>query len=151
METKKKCGFFARLFYKLWKKIDKDDVLTEVEQLAFDIFSICLYNDDNIRYLCSNSSDKKYIVTKSYIINNDIKTFIIFEFNSNRITIVNHEFRYDILLPNKTCTIMNNMFNDKVEKDREKMEKEILNNITQSLDIVLKQFKNELEKDNQTI
>ena len=33
---------------------------------------------------------------------------------------------------------MSNMFDDKVEKERESMEEKILNNITNSLEIVLK-------------
>ena len=41
------------------------------------------------------------------------------------------------------------MFNTKVEEERDLMEKEILSNITESLDIVLKQFKDKLEQSGQ--
>ena len=131
-------------FHKLWKSIDKDDVLTSAEQSAFDIFKVCLYDENNIRYLNSLNSDKKYIVTKSYIMNKNISTFIILNHRINRITIVNHQYQYDISMPTKTSELMNKMFNDKVDEEREDMEKEILSNITQSLDIVLKQFKEKL-------
>ena len=131
-------------FHNLWKSIDKDDVLTSAEQSAFDIFKVCLYDENNIRYLNSANSDKKYIVTKSYIMDKNISTFIILNHRINRITIVNHQYQYDISMPTKTSELMSKMFNDKVDEEREDMEKEILSNITQSLDIVLKQFKEKL-------
>lgn len=59
------------IFKKIWKKIDQDDVLTEVEQLAFDIFKVSLYCEDNIRYLNLNEA-KKYIVTKTFILNKEV-------------------------------------------------------------------------------
>lgn len=128
---------------KLWKKyIDKDDKLTNTEQLAFDIFKISLSDSNNIRYLSPNYSDKKYILTKSYLVDENVDTFITL--SGNNLTIVNHEYRYDISLPEKTSVIMSNMFDDQVEKEREKMEEKILNNITNSLDIVLNNFKENL-------
>ena len=129
-------------FERIWKKIDKDDVLTQKEQLAFDIFKICLNDENNVRYLNSGLSYKKYIVTKQFILSKDIGTFIILE--HCKITIVNHQYRYDIDLPQKTSNIMNRMFDDKVAEDRANMEKEILSNITSSLEIVLGQFKEKL-------
>lgn len=135
-----------KVFINLWKLIDKDDVLTQTEQLAFDIFEISLNDDNNIKFLSPYSTygDKKYILTKSYLIDNNVNTFIVLNPGANRLTIVNHQYKYDISMPTKTCSIMNKMFNDKVEEDRENMEKAILNNITQSLDIVLSQFKDNL-------
>ncbi len=128
---------------KIWKKIDKDDILSPEQQLAIDIYKICLNDENNIRYLNSRNSEKKYIVTKRYVTDKDISVFIIFE--NKKITIVNHEYRYDIDLPEKTSIKMSQMFDDKVEQERENMEKEILNNITQSLEVVLAKFKNRLE------
>jgi len=136
-------NFFSKLFKKAWKKIDKDDVLTPAQQLAFDIFKICLYDENNIRYLNARNSFKKYIVTKRYVTDKDISTFILLE--ERKLTIVNHQYRYDINMPQKTSDIMQNMFHDKVEQERSNMEKEILSNITQSLEIVLSQFKEKLE------
>jgi len=133
---------FVRLAKKLWKKIDKDDILSPKEQLAFDIFKICLYDENNVRYLNSGMSYKKYIVTKQFILSKDIGTFIVLE--SGKITIVNHQYRYDLDIPQKTSGIMNKMFDDKVAEDRKKMEDEIYSNITSSLEIVLAQFKDKL-------
>jgi hypothetical protein len=147
MKKEKNPGFFGRIIQKIWKKIDKDDILGEKEQLAFDIFKINLYDKNNILYLNFNSN-KKYIVTKSYFITKDVSTFIIFDSDINKLTIVNHTYKYDIDMPTKTCGVMTEMFNDQVDETREEMEKEILSNITQSLEIVLKQFKEKLEKSN---
>jgi hypothetical protein len=54
-------------------------------------------------------------------------------------------------MPTKTCKLMDKIFNAKVEEERDMMEKEILSNITDSLDIVLKQFKDKLEQSNSEI
>lgn len=137
-----KDNIFKRFFIKIWKKIDKDDILSPKEQLAFDIFKICLYDENNVRYLNSGFSYKKYIVTKNYILSKDIDTFIVLE--PGKITIVNHQYRYDLDMPQKTSDIMNKMFDEKVAQDRKMMEEEIYSNITQSLEIVLGQFKEKL-------
>jgi hypothetical protein len=142
-----KNNLFTKLFSKIWKIIVPDPVLTDIEQLAFDIFKICLYDDDNIRYLNSNNSNfsnKKFIVAKSYLTDHTASTFIVLNSNMDKITIVNHKYKYDISMPTKTCSVMDQLFNDKVESERQIMEKEILDNITQSLDIVLRDFKEKL-------
>jgi len=136
---------FINFFKAIWKYIDKDDILTETEQLAYDIFKINLEDDKNIRYLSPNFLDKKYILTKSYIMDDNVDTFIVL--NGNNIIIVNHQYKYDISMPTKTCMKMANMFDDKVEKEREVMEQKILNNIKNSLDIVLNKFKEQLSID----
>lgn len=130
-------------FKKIIDKIDKPDKLNQVQQLAFDIFKICLYDENNIRYLNSGFSYKKYIVNKKFILDKDVSTFILLE--SNKITIVNHTYKYDVEMPQKTSSIMNKMFDIKVDEDRSDMEKEILGNISYSLSIVLNDFKNQLE------
>ncbi len=138
-----------RGIYRLWKKIDKDDVLSEVNRLGFDIFKITLNDDNNIKFLSPKSSDKMYIVNKQYVIDKNINTFIVFQHAENgnsKLTIVNHDYRYDFEMPGKTSDIMKDLFEDKVEEDRNKMEVEIMSNITASLEIVLADFKIQLEK-----
>jgi hypothetical protein len=137
-------NLFLKWIKKFWKKIDKDDILNPSQKLAFDIFKLSLYDDNNIRYLNAKNSYKRYIVTKQYVTDKDISTFILLE--NGKITIVNHQYRYDIDIPEKTSALMYSMFDDKVQQEREAMEKEILSNITQSLEIVLEQFKDKLEK-----
>ena len=140
-ETK---NWLQNFFIKLWKKIDKDDILNPVQQLAFDIFEICLNDENNVRYLNASNSYKKYIVSKRFITDKDVSTFILLE--NGKLTIVNHSYRYDIDLPQKTSQKMNIMFNDKVDQDREDMEKEIFGNIRSSLATVLSDFKGKLEE-----
>jgi hypothetical protein len=154
MEEKKRT-FFGRMFNKIWKKFDKDDVLTEDQEIAFDIFKINMQDKNNVFYLDyvseAGQECKKYIVTKSYLINKDVNTFIVLNSGQNNIIIVNHQYRYNIPMPTKTCKIMDNIFNAKVREERDMMEKEILSNITESLTIVLKQFKEKLEKSNSEV
>jgi hypothetical protein len=116
----------------LWKKIDKDDVLTDIEQVGLEIFKIALKDDNNIKFLSPRSFNKMYIVPKDYLLNKDISIFVVFEYSNSRnsnLTIVNHEYKYPFEMPEKTSAIMKEMFEDKVEEDREKMEKNIMKNI----------------------
>lgn len=134
-------------FIYLWKQIYKDDKLTPVQQLAYDIYLISLNDPNNIRYLNSYESNKKYIVSKKYVIDKDVITFIILD--ENKITIVNHDYKYDIEIPNKTSDKMKKMFYDKVNEDRERMEKEIMCNIKSSLETVLTDFKKKISNNNE--
>lgn len=134
-------------FIYLWKQIDKDDKLTPVQQLAYDIYLISLNDPNNIRYLNSYESNKKYIVSKKYVIDKDVITFIILD--ENKITIVNHDYKYDIEIPNKTSDKMKKMFYDKVNEDRERMEKEIMCNIKSSLETVLTDFKKKISNNDE--
>ena len=63
----KKQSNFRKFVSQLWDKIDKPDVLSQTEQLAFDIFKISLEDDNNVRFLSSKNLCKKYILTKSYL------------------------------------------------------------------------------------
>lgn len=137
MEKKK--NWFKRFV----DSLDRDEPMTEDQQLAYDIFVICLNDDDNIRYLNATNSYKKYIVNKKFILDKDVSTFIILE--SGKLVIVNHTYKYDIEMPQNISIKMNKLFDKKVDQDRNAMEKEILSNITSSLNIVLTQFKEKLE------
>lgn len=138
-------NYIKNFFIAIIKKLDKDDKLTQVQQLAFDIYNICLYDDNNIRYLNTIDTYKRYIVSKKFIIDKTINTFIILE--TEKITIVNHQYRYDIDIPRKTSEKMIKMFDSKARSDREVMENEIFGNITSSLSLVLVDFKNRLEEE----
>jgi hypothetical protein len=129
---------------KFKKDLMDEKPLTEAEQLAFDIFKICLYDDNNLRYMNIDSVSKKYILSKTYISDNTVDNFIILDHLNYSLTIVNHQYKYDISMPEKTVNIMCDMFNEKVKEERSEMEKQILNNINESLEIVLNQLKNKL-------
>lgn len=126
--------FFDKIF-------NPKDILTEDEKLAFNIFETALYDDNCIRILNTNISGKKYIVPKTFYETNDTSSCIIINSYLNKITIVNHQYKYDILIPQKTCATIDIMFNNKVQKEREDLESEILKNTVQSLSTVLANFK----------
>jgi hypothetical protein len=141
-------------FNKIIKQFDKDDVLDPYTQAGVDIFKYTLMDDNNVKYLSPKEVIKMYIVTKEYVMNKDISTFIIFEYNPQRhskLTTVNYQYRYDYEIPSKTSDIMKKMFDDKVEMDRKNMENEILNNITSSIQILVAKYKSKLEKQNKNI
>jgi len=90
-----------------------------------------------------------YIVTKEYVMNKDISTFIIFDYINDRyskLTTVNHEYKYDYEIPLKTASKMKDLFDNKVEEDRLAMEAEIVANITSSIQILVQRYKEKLEK-----
>jgi len=133
---------------KTWKHFYKDDVLNDYTQAGFDIFKYTLLDNNNVKYLSPKEINKMYIVTKEYVANKDISTFIVFEYNKERyskLTTVNHEYKYDYEIPSKTADIMKDMFDNKVEEDREAMEAEILSNITSSIQHLVQRYKSKLE------
>jgi hypothetical protein len=136
-------------FNRLMKQFDKNDVLDPYTQAGVDIFKFTLMDDDNVKYLSPKATTKMFIVTKEYVMNRDISTFIVFEYNHDRyskLTTVNHQYKYDYEIPPKTALMMKEMFDDKVESDREIMENEILNNITSSIQILVAKYKSKIDK-----
>lgn len=134
-------NFFEKIIYWINNKITPDDILREDEIIAFEIFKSALHNPNCIRILNTSLSGKKYIVPKSYYTDHDTSSCVILNSYANRITIVNHIHKYDILIPTKTCGIMDQMFDDKVQDERDSLEQEILKNTIESLSVVLENFK----------
>ena len=148
LETKKEnkikwpVNLLKKMFIYFLNKLDKDDVLSPVQKLGFEIFELCLNNNDNIFYLNSVNADKKYIINKKFVIDKDVSMFILLD--GYRLTIVNHLYKYDVDMPSKTVMKMNKLFDARVERDRKEMEEEILSNIKSSLEIVLNELKGNL-------
>lgn len=135
--------------HKAWKTFDKDDVLDKYTQAGVDIFTYTLLDNNNVKYLSSKENTKMYIVTKEYVMNKDISTFIVFDYNMTRyskLTTVNHEYKYDYEIPAKTAAKMKDLFDNKVEEDRLAMEAEILSNITSSIQILVQRYRDKLEE-----
>ena len=122
--------FFDRIF-------NPEDVLTADEKLAFEIFKIALNDPNYIRILNTDLSGKKYIVPKTYYTSRDTTSCVILNSYLNKLTIVNR----DIMMPQRTVTIMDKMFNLKVQEERDLLESEILKNTVESLSVVLEKFK----------
>jgi hypothetical protein len=78
---------------------------------------------------------------KRYIKSHDEQLFIIIE--SNLITIVNHQYSYNISMWGKPMETIIRMFDIEVEKRREAMEMEIRSNVKHSLANIFKNLSNE--------
>lgn len=144
-----KSNKIKKFFLSIRNRVDPEPILTEDQTIAFNIFKLSLYDDDNVRYLNSFETNKRYIITKTFLLDKEVNTFIILQsdnITSNIITIVNHQYKYVINLPQKTYSKMISLFDKKVENDREEMEKEIMCNITKSLDLVLSDLQDRIEQ-----
>ncbi len=78
---------------------------------------------------------------KRYIKSHDEQLFIIIE--SNLITIVNHQYSYNISMWGKPMETIIRMFDIEVEKRREAMELEIRSNVKHSLANIFKNLSDE--------
>ena len=102
-----------------------------------EAFGICkkLIDKRTTTLLISPISGKRYIKS------DDNQLFIIIE--NNRMTIVNHQYSYNINIWNKTYDLISNAFDIEVEKRREKMETEIRSNVKHSLSNIYKNLTHE--------
>jgi len=144
-----KSNKIKNFFLSIRNRVNPEPILTDDQITAFNIFRLSLYDDDNVRYLNSFETNKRYIVTKTYLLDKEVNTFIILQsdnVNANIVTIVNHQYKYIINLPSKTYSKMVSMFDKKVEDDRKNMEKEIMCNITRSLNLVLSELQFKIEQ-----
>lgn len=78
---------------------------------------------------------------KRYIKNDEKKIFIIIE--NRTLTIVNHNYSYNIELSVKSYDRLTNIFDNEVEKRRQKMEDEIRSNVKHSLTNIYNNIINE--------
>jgi hypothetical protein len=148
--SKEKMNFFQRVWnalmrslHRAWKRIEPDPVLNPMQQDVFDIFEIYLNDDNNVRYLEPNT-ERKYIVSKDYLLKKDMESLFIL-LDPRRITIIDnhnkHDFDNKFDMHEKTVKRMNEMFDDKVKQDREEMRKDIMSNIKTSLEMILENLK----------
>ena len=134
---------FKGLLRSIWKKIEPDPILTPLQQDIFDSFELYLYDDDNIRYL-EPGSERKYIVSKNYVVNRSLDELFIM-MDSRKITFIDkrnkHDFDNRFDMHEKTIKKMNEMFNEKVKQDRKEMRDDIDKNIKDSIEIILNKLK----------
>ena len=141
---------FRKFRRSIRNRIQPPDVLNPKQQKMVGLFKIALKDENNVLYLNnkkSTSSEKMYIVSKEYVLNREIKTYIMFEQSidgSGYIVAVNHHYKYDETIPSRTSSQLIKLFEEAVYKERERMEQEIMNNITESLEIVLDNFKEKM-------
>ena len=113
---------------------NKQKTLQEYEK---ECFSICkaLIRQPNSIMLMSPISGKRYIES------DDKQLFIIIE--HNQITIVNHQYSYNISLWGKPMERLMKTFDIEIEKRREAMENEIRSNVKHSLSNIFKTIRHE--------
>jgi hypothetical protein len=149
MDNKMKMNFFQfiwyafkRLLHKISKKIVPDPILTPLQQDVFDIFKLYLNDNDNVKYLEPNS-ERKYIVSKDYVLNRDMNTLFIL-LDSRKISIIKnnkHDFDNKFDIPEETIDKMNKMFKEKVEQDRQEMRGDIMKSIKSNMELILEDLK----------
>ena len=113
---------------------NKQKTLQEYEK---ECFSICkaLIRQPNSIMLMSPISGKRYIES------DDKQLFIIIE--HDQITIVNHQYSYNINLWGKPMERLIKTFDIEIEKRREAMEIEIRSNVKHSLSNIFKTIRHE--------
>lgn len=113
------------------------DVGSKNKDFDAESFAICrrLISKRETTLLISPISGKRYIKS------DDNQLFIIIE--GHQLTIVNHQYSYNIDIQGKSYERIAQIFDAEVEKRREKMEAEIRSNVKHSLSNIYKNLLNE--------
>jgi hypothetical protein len=107
------------------------------DNFEVESFAICkrLISKRETTLLISPISGKRYIKS------DDNQLFVIIE--SHQMTIVNHQYSYNIDIAGKSFEKISQVFDAEVEKRREDMEAEIRSNVKHSLSNIYKSLLNE--------
>jgi hypothetical protein len=128
--------FFQRTAIKAIRMMNPDLERSTVEY-EHEAFSICrrLITNPETTLLISPISGKRYIKS------DDNQLFLIIE--RHQMTIVNHQYSYNIDVHGKAYDKIAQVFDAEVERRREKMEAEIRSNVKHSLSNIYKNLVNE--------
>ena len=128
--------FFQRVAIKSIRLMNPN-IDRKVTEYDNESFSICkrLTSKPESTLLISPISGKRYIKS------DDNQLFIIIE--SHQMTIVNHQYSYNIDIAGKAYEKISQVFDSEVERRREKMEAEIRANVKHSLSNIYKSLLNE--------
>jgi len=128
--------FFQKIALKVIRMMDQNNSY-EHSEFEKESMSICknLINKESSKLLISPISKKRYIK------NDNKKIFIIIE--SRLLTIVNHNYSYNIELHPKVYDLLTLIFDNEVEKRRQVMENEIKSNVKHSLSNIYNNIINE--------
>lgn len=120
-----------RLFAKFIIWVNRKSNKQELDDNIKTCLKICrrLIKDTNSKFLIAPISGKKYIK------NSELGLFVILD--GGKISITNHVYHYDIFLEFKEWEKISNMFDSRVESDRQKYENEIHSQIEFSLQTIL--------------
>lgn len=132
MEYKK---FFRKVWFntilKFKKSFNPSYKLGDVNETTSKVYLIChrvISSPDSILTIAP-------LTYKRYIRSKDDKLFIIMKEHS--VTIVNHVYSYDITLGSRMMFKLKNRFDSSLEERRMSIEKEVTNNVTNSLDKII--------------
>lgn len=128
--------FFQKIALKVIRIMDQNNSY-EHSEFEKESISICknLIHKESSKLLISPISKKRYIK------NDNKKIFIIIE--SRLLTIVNHNYSYNIDLHPKVYDLLTLIFDNEVEKRRQVMENEIKSNVKHSLSNIYNNIINE--------
>ncbi len=128
--------FFQKIALKVIRMMDHNNSY-EHSEFEKESISICknLIHKESSKLLISPISKKRYIK------NDNKKIFIIIE--SRLLTIVNHNYSYNIELHPKVYDLLTLIFDNEVEKRRQVMENEIKSNVKHSLSNIYNNIINE--------
>jgi hypothetical protein len=128
--------FFQKIALKVIRMMDQNNSY-EHSEFEKESISICknLIHKESSKLLISPISKKRYIK------NDNKKIFIIIE--SRLLTIVNHNYSYNIDLHPKVYDLLTLIFDNEVEKRRQVMENEIKSNVKHSLSNIYNNIINE--------
>ena len=129
--------FFQRVAIKATRMMNPDVEGRDKDNFNVEAFAICkrLISKRETTLLISPISGKRYIKS------DDNQLFIIIE--SHQMTIVNHQYSYNIDIHGKGFERIAQIFDAEVESRREKMEAEIRSNVKHSLSNIYKNLLNE--------
>ncbi len=129
--------FFQRVAIKATRMMNPDVEGRDKDNFNVEAFAICkrLISKRETTLLISPISGKRYIKS------DDNQLFIIIE--NNRMTIVNHQYSYNINIEGKAYYRIIKAFDTEVEQRRELMEKEIRSNVKHSLSNIYEKLTNE--------
>ena len=129
--------FFQRTDIKSIRLMSPDFSDKSKENFNAESFAICkrLISKRETTLLISPISGKRYIKS------DDNQLFIIIE--SHQMTIVNHQYSYNIDIAGKSFEKISQVFDAEVEKRRENMEAEIRSNVKHSLSNIYKNLLSE--------
>jgi len=126
--------FAQKLAIRIHKSFTPNIRLSEYEIEGLKICRKLILKPETV-LLMSPISGKRYIKSE------DGQIFIVIE--DNNITIVNHQYSYNIRLGEKSYAKVRAIFDTAVETRREAMESEIKSNVKHSLHTIFKNLSNE--------
>lgn len=121
----------------LFRRFLQKSVIRVIKYLDYDRQSRSLYEKDCL-LICNKMilrEDSNLLMTpisnKRYIKNDVLGIFIVID--GSLVNVINHKYSYTVQISEKTRQTIQNLFNDKIELQRKKMEDEITKNIKHSL------------------